>query len=348
MGRPVTFGLINTFGNPPEWRQPWPERYAAILEQIEWIDRETAIDGVYVTEHHFYDDGYIPATMVMCGAIAARTKRVRIGTNLIQLPLHNAVRLAEDSLVVDALSGGRLRLGLGMGYYHQEFDGMGQRLAERVSRTEEGVAILRNAFAGEPFEFHGKRYDFGTIKVTPEPVRPGGPEIWMGGFAPAAVERAARIADGFLEFDLGTHRTYFDACDRLGKPKSEQRLNTTYWAIIAEDPEKAFAEAGEHWMHLLNQYILRDAYAGRTPPLTEPYTDPQKALADGLVMLADGPTAIETFNADVAKGAIDINLVTMMPGEPVDQVTERLAYLNDNVIPFVNHTEHPAATEDNS
>jgi alkanesulfonate monooxygenase SsuD/methylene tetrahydromethanopterin reductase-like flavin-dependent oxidoreductase (luciferase family) len=168
----------------------------------------------------------------------------------------------------------------------------------------------------------------------------------MGGFAPAAVERAARIADGFLEFDLGTHRTYFEACDRIGKPKSEQRLNTTYWAIIAEDPEKAFAAAGEHWMHLLNQYILRDAYAGRTPPLTEPYTDPQKALADGLVMLADGATAIETFNADVAKGAIDINLVTMMPGEPVDQVTERLAYLNDKVIPFVNHTEHPAAGED--
>jgi alkanesulfonate monooxygenase SsuD/methylene tetrahydromethanopterin reductase-like flavin-dependent oxidoreductase (luciferase family) len=343
MGRPVTFGLINTFGNPAEWREPWPQRYAGILEQIEWIDRETSIDGVYVTEHHFYDDGYIPSTMVMCGAIAARTQRVQIGTNLIQLPLHNAVRLAEDALVVDAMSGGRLRLGVGMGYYHQEFDGMGQRLRERVSRTEEGIAILRKAFAGEPFEFHGKRYDFDTINVTPGPVREGGPEIWMGGFAPKAVERAARLADGFLEFDLGTHRTYFDACDALGKPKEEQRLNVTYWAIIADDPEKAFAEAGDHWLHLLNQYILRDAYAARQPPLTEPYTDARKALADGLVMLADGPTAVEIFNADVDKGAIDINLVTMMPGEPVDQVTERLQYLNDKVIPMVKHTQHPAA-----
>ncbi|MEN8673203.1 LLM class flavin-dependent oxidoreductase [Nocardioides sp.] len=345
MGRPVTFGLINTFGNPEEWREPWPQRYAGILEQIEWIDRETSIDGVYVTEHHFYDDGYMPSTMVMCGAIAARTSRVRIGTNLIQLPLHNAVRLAEDALVVDALSGGRLRLGLGMGYYHQEFDGMGQRLAERVSRTEEGIAILRKAFAGEPFEFHGKRYDFDTIRVTPGPVREGGPEIWLGAFAPKAIERAARLADGFLEFDLGTHRAYFDACEALGKPQGEQRLNVTYWAIIAEDPEKAFAEAGDHWLHLLNQYIQRDAYAARTPPLTEPYTDARKALADGLVMLADGPTAVKTFNADVDKGAIDINLVTMMPGEPVDQVTERLQYLNDHVIPHVKHTTHPAGEQ---
>lgn len=343
MGRPVTFGLINTFGNPQEWREPWKQRYDAILEQIEWIDRDLSIDGVYVTEHHFYDDGYMPAPMVMCGAIAARTQRVRIGTNLIQLPLHNAVRLAEDALVVDALSGGRLRLGVGMGYYHQEFDGLGQSLRQRVSRTEEGIAILRRAFAGEPFDFHGKRYDFDTIQVTPGPVREGGPEIWMGGFAPPAIERAARLADGFLEFDIGTHRTYFEACERQGRPKDEQRLNVTYWAIIAEDPERAFAQAGDHWLHLLNQYVMREAYAGRTPPITRPYEDAREALKDGLVMLADGPEAVRTFNADADKGAIDINLVTMMPGEPVDQVSERLQYLNDHVIPHVKHTEHPAA-----
>lgn len=343
MSRPITFGLINTFGNPSEWAQPWTHRYEAILEQIEWIDQDLDIDGVYVTEHHFYDDGYLPSPMVMCGAIAARTKRVQIGTNLIQLPLHNAVRLAEDALVVDALSGGRLRLGIGMGYYHQEFDGLGQQLRSRVSRTEEGVDILRKAFAGEPFSYAGKRYDFGEIRVTPGPVREGGPEIWMGGFAPKAIERCARLADGFLEFDPGTSKQYFDACEAIGKPSENQKLNVTYWAIIAEDPERAFIQAGDHWLHLLNQYIQRDAYAGRTPPLTEAYTDPKRALADGMVMLADASEAIKIFDADVDKGALDINLVTMMPGEPVDQVSERLQYLNDKVIPNVKHTNHPAA-----
>ena len=125
MSQPVTFGLINTFGQPPQWAEPWNKRYDALLEQIEWVDRDLDIDGIYVTEHHFYEDGYIPSPMIMLAAIAARTSRVQIGSNLIQLPLHNAVRLAEDALVVDALSGGRLRLGLGMGYYQQEFDGMG-------------------------------------------------------------------------------------------------------------------------------------------------------------------------------------------------------------------------------
>ena len=342
MASRVTMGLINTFGNPPEWRLPWPRRFAEILEQIEWIDRDLDIDAVYVSEHHFYDDGYCPSPLVMSAAIAARTTRISVGTNLVQLPLHHPVRLAEEALTVDALSGGRLRLGLGMGYYSQEFQGLGVRLEERVSRTEEGIAILRAAFAGEPFSFEGRRYSLPELRVTPDPIRPGGPELWVGGFAPKAIERAARLADGFLAFDIATAEQYLDACRRLGKPEEEQRLNCTYWAVIAEDPERAFALAGPHWLHLLNQYIVRDAYAGRTPPLTAPYDDPATALADGLVMLADASTALAEFNRVIALGAIDINLVTLMPGEPVEQVNERLEYLSAKVVPHLALSDHPA------
>jgi alkanesulfonate monooxygenase SsuD/methylene tetrahydromethanopterin reductase-like flavin-dependent oxidoreductase (luciferase family) len=342
MSEPISFGLINTFGNPQEWGQPTEHRYAQILEQIEWIDRELPIDGVYVTEHHFYDDGYLPAPMVMTAAIAARTRRVRVGTNLIQLPLHNPVRLAEDCLVVDALSCGRLRVGVGLGYYHQEFGGLGARLAERAARAEDGLAVLRKAFAGQPFRHDGRFGALPELTVTPRPIRPGGPEIWMGGFAPRAVERAARLADGFLAFDLNNAQEYLDACERIGRPYEQRRLNCTYWAIIADDPERAFAQAGQHWLHLLNQYIVRDAYVGRQPPLDEPYADPAAALADGLVMLADANGALEEFNRMIRLGAIDINLVTLMPGESVGAVSERLEYLSSKVIPYLERSDHPA------
>jgi len=343
MNSPVTFGLDYTFGNPKEWKTPWPTRYAQILEQIEWIDKELLnIDSVDVSEHHFYDDGYCPSPMLMCSAIAARTSRVSIGTNIIQVPLHHPVRLAEEALMVDALSNGRFRLGLGQGYYWQEFEGLGAKLTERPSRTEEAVDILRLAFAGEPFTYEGKRYSIPEVRVTPEPIRPGGPEIWMGAFAPKAVERAARIADGFLAFDIPTATQYFDACDAIGRPKADQKVNCTYWAIIAEDPERAFALAGDHWLHLLNQYIMRDAYIGRTPPLTAPYDDPKRALADGLVMLADASGALEEFNRMIGIGAIDITLVTLMPGEPIDQVNERLEYLATKVIPNLAKSDHPS------
>ena len=335
MSYPVTFGLINTFGNPDRWYEPWQQRYDGILEQIEWIDRELPIDGIYVTEHHFYDDGYLPSSLVMCAAIAARTRRVAVGTNLVQLPLHHPVRLAEDALVVDAISGGRLRLGLGMGYYHQEFDGLSVSLKERVKRTEEGLTILRAAFAGKPFSHQGRMFNLPEIRVTP---------LWMGAFVPAAVERAARLADGFLAFDLNTVSQYVDACERLGRPREDQRINCTYWAIIAKDPERAFAVAGENWLHLLNQYIVRNAY----PTITETYDDPVKAMNDGLVMLADGPTAIAEFNRAIAEGAVDINLVALMPGEDLNAGAERMEYLGRHVIPHLNQSDHPAAGPTNS
>ena len=338
----VSFGLINTFGNPPAWREPWAARYAGQLEQIEWIDRDLPIDAIYVSEHHFYDDGYCPSPLLMGAAIAARTTRLEIGTNLIQTPLHHPVRLAEEVLVLDALSGGRVRLGLGQGYFWQEFQGLGVPLNERPSRTEEGIAILRQAFEGKPFSFEGKRFTLPELTVTPPSIRDGGPEIWMGAFAPAAVERAARIADGFLAFDISNADDYLAACDALGKPLEERRLNVTYWAIIAEDPERAFGQAGEHWLHLLNQYIVRDAYVGRQPSLTEPYADPRAALDDGLVMLADADGALAEFNRMIDKGCIDFNLVTHMPGEPVDQVSERLEYLSSAVIPNLRLSDHPA------
>ncbi len=339
MPSPVTFGLIYTFGNPDRWRQPWDARYQATLDQIAWIDRELPIDGIYVTEHHFYDDGYLPSPLVMCGAIAARTQRVAVGTNLVQLPLHNPVRLAEDSLVVDALSGGRFRLGIGMGYYHREFDGLGVPLAQRPSRMDEGIEILRAAFRGEPFSYAGRRFAFPEITVTPPPIRDGGPPIWIGAFSDSAVDRAARVADGFLAFDPATAAVYLEACERHGRPQEERRLNCTYWAIIAEDPERAFAGAGEQWLHLLNQYIVREAFAH----IPKPYDDPKSALADGLVFLADAAGAIDEFNRVIAQGAIDINLVTTMPGEEVDVVSERLEYLATHVIPHLDPSEHPAA-----
>jgi hypothetical protein len=79
MSHPVTFGLIYDFRNPVPWQRPWVERYRAVLEQIAWIDRELSINGVYVTEHHFYEDGYTPTPMVLCAAIASGTERVAVG-----------------------------------------------------------------------------------------------------------------------------------------------------------------------------------------------------------------------------------------------------------------------------
>jgi alkanesulfonate monooxygenase SsuD/methylene tetrahydromethanopterin reductase-like flavin-dependent oxidoreductase (luciferase family) len=336
----ATFGLIYDFRNPVPWQQPWAGRYRAVLEQIDWIDRELAIDGIYVTEHHFYEDGYIPSPMMMCGAIAARTERVSIGSNLLQLPLHHPVRVAEEALIADILSAGRFRLGVGAGYYWQEFQGVGSVPEQRPSRMKEAFEILRAAFAGKPFSYTGKRFQVPEILVSPPPIRDGGPEIWMGAFVPAAIDRVAQLADGFLAFGHAGIDEYFAACERHGRPPDERQLNRTYWAIIDEDPERAYASAGPHFMHMFNDYIRREGYPGLVP-FSDPEPARQMGLEGGYLLVTDAAGAIDAFNSDVSAGARDINLLAFMPGEKVDEVAARLQYLSDRVLPNVDQVERP-------
>src|SRR5690349_16850973 len=105
-------GICLDLRNPPEWRQDPGHVYGFGLELCEEAERLGA-GSVWVTEHHMFDDDYLPQTLTYAAAIAARTKRVRIGTGILIAPLHAAVEIAEQAAVVDLLSDGRVDLGLG-------------------------------------------------------------------------------------------------------------------------------------------------------------------------------------------------------------------------------------------
>lgn len=326
----VVFGLIYDFRNPPQWHKPWRDYYSEVLEQVAWIDSDLRVDGVYLSEHHFVGDGSMPAVNAVVGAMAARTRRLRLGANIIQFPLHHPLRIAEDALALDALSDGRYRLGLANGYREIEFQAFGVPISERRSRLEEGMEILRLAFAGEPFSFAGRHWQFPTIAVTPPPVRPGGPEIWLGGLVPAAVRRAARIADGFLGMTVPSVKEYLAECERNGLPGERRQACMTYWAIVTDDPERAIAETGQHFMYQVNDYIDY-GFLGDVPH----YTDPQKIVDDGVYLVLDADAAVTEFSAAVAAGAREIQFLPLMPGESFTQAAERLQYLSDHVIPRV-------------
>jgi alkanesulfonate monooxygenase SsuD/methylene tetrahydromethanopterin reductase-like flavin-dependent oxidoreductase (luciferase family) len=130
--------------------------------------------------------------MVTAAAIAARTKKIRIGTGVLLMPLHDPVRVAEDAAVVDLISGGRLILGIGLGYRPEEFEGFGRSLKERRGRMEESLEILNSSWQDGPFTFDGKYYKLENVNVTPKPVQRPIP-IWIGAFTEPAIRRAARI-----------------------------------------------------------------------------------------------------------------------------------------------------------
>src|SRR5258708_35727668 len=111
----MNVGLMFSFRNPPQWKKPWADVYESQLEQAK-LAEDLGYDTVWLTEHHFAEDGYSPSLMTLAGAVAAKTHRVRIGTFLLLLPLHNAVRLAEGGASVLVISRGPLTLGIGMRY----------------------------------------------------------------------------------------------------------------------------------------------------------------------------------------------------------------------------------------
>lgn len=155
---------------------------------------EAGFDSFWVTEHHGLPDGYLPSPLTLLAALAPVTERITLGTGLLLAPLHHPLRIAEDAAVVDRLCGGRLVLGLGLGYAEHEYRAFGVDPATRGARLSALVGALRAAWTGEEFDcpalgLHG-------VRVTPTPARPI--PIWIGGYAAAAVARAGRIADGHL------------------------------------------------------------------------------------------------------------------------------------------------------
>src|SRR6201984_1758834 len=148
-GRKIRLGLWYDFRNPPEWRQASDRLYSEILDQIAWGESHGFYD-VWLSEHHFIEDGYLPSILPVAAAIATRTKRIRIASGVLLLPFHNPVRLAEDIAVVDVISGGRFEFGVGVGFKREEFAGFGVPFKERGTRTNEALAIIRRLLSGAP------------------------------------------------------------------------------------------------------------------------------------------------------------------------------------------------------
>jgi probable F420-dependent oxidoreductase len=173
------------------------QEYREIVE-LSRLAETLGFDSVWVSEHHGSGDGYLPSLLPMLAALATATDRVRLGTGVMLTPFHHPLRLAEDAAVVDQLSGGRLILGLGLGWRDEEFRMFEVPVRERVRRTSETVEILRKAWTGERFSHEGGSFSFDRVAVTPSPAQEEGPPIYLGGFVEEAVRRAGRLGDGYI------------------------------------------------------------------------------------------------------------------------------------------------------
>jgi alkanesulfonate monooxygenase SsuD/methylene tetrahydromethanopterin reductase-like flavin-dependent oxidoreductase (luciferase family) len=251
----VKFGYLFDFRQPPELsRLSSQEFYTAMFQQVEYLD-QAGFDTIWTTEHHFTDDGYLSAVMPMLAAIASRTKRVKIGSYVILAPFYHPLRLAEDTALIDVLSNGRLRLGIGLGYRHEEFEAFQTPQKERLGRTLETLEILKRAWTGERFSFEGKYFTINDARVLPKPISQPHPELLWGGMAPQAIRRGAKLDMGFA-CNLGAKeiKLYHEALRELGKDPSSYSIVNSRLVFVADTEEQAWETIKPALMYQMAMY----------------------------------------------------------------------------------------------
>ena len=168
--------------------------------------------------------GGFPAALPVCAAAAAVTRRMRIATGLLALPLHHPLRVAEDAATLDALSAGRFELGVGLGAEREAFDGFGLDQRERALRFEEALEVVRRGWAAGPVRFRGRHFRCEEIEVYPKPLQAGGPPLWLGARGPDALERAAQLGCGVVLEPETDPAAYLSTWAGSGPAPAEARI----------------------------------------------------------------------------------------------------------------------------
>lgn len=312
----------------PSFGTPAPQLYAAALEQCAWAD-ERGVEQVIVSEHHGCDDGYLPSPLVFAAGVASRTKRARLRISAIVLTLRDPVLTAEEVVVLDHVSGGRVEVICVAGYVPDEFRMLGVDFANRAAIFEERVERFLRALTGEPFEFDGR-----AGRVTPPPVQQPRPPVLLGGGTRRAARRAARLADGFMPTgpDPTLYEAYTAECERLGKTPNLTKPEGPLFVHIAEDPDKAWAQIAPHALHEMNSY-------GRWASMVEG-AHPYEPIADADTLRAHGLYAVFTPDECVAYAkqldpAAKLILHPLMGGLSPDLAWESLHLFESKVLPHI-------------
>ena len=178
--------------------------------------------------------------LIALAAAAAVTQRVRLMTTLLIGPVRDAVLLAKQAASIDALSGGRLTLGLGVGRREDDYEAVGRNFHRRGSRFEQQLGLMKRVWAGEHLVD-------GSGSIGPAAVQPGGPEILIGAFAPAAIQLVGRWADGYLGGDSHGSRVLYNEVVRIWKDNertgSPRFVVTNAFALGSSAAERGATQA---------------------------------------------------------------------------------------------------------
>ncbi|MEU1072669.1 MULTISPECIES: LLM class flavin-dependent oxidoreductase [unclassified Streptomyces] len=297
-------------------------RYRAAVEMAAYADAH-GVDTVQTEEHHGAANGWLPSPFAFAGAVFGATGRIAVTVSAIIGPLYDPLRLAEDIAVLDLLSGGRLVTVAGIGYRPEEYERAGVEWGRRGKLQDLLLETLLKAWTGEPFTYRGR-----AVRVTPRPFTQPHPMLLVGGSSKAAARRAARLG---LPFFPSAHLPELEAYyrEQLAAHGTEgwtmMPAESTPLLHLSEDPDRAWALYGEHFLHEARMYAswqskdIRSAVRSTAATVEE--------------LRAEGVYRIVTPEECAALGAESLVLHPLCGGMPLEEGWRSLRLFTDDVLP---------------
>ena len=263
-GPTMNVGVYLDLRNPPDWRRPWTETYGAALELCEEVEARGG-HSVWLSEHHLFEDGYLPQPLTFAAAVAARTRRLRIGTAILIAPFREPAQLVEEASIVDLVSGGRLDLGLGAGYRAPEYELFGREperpLEQLFTCAREMRALLDSG------------------RVTPPPAQSPFP-LWMGCNGPVGAYRAGRLGEPLLSIQPQVLEPYRRGLADGGRDPEKARMSGPVSLFLSDEPERDWPVVSEYLAYQWNSYRRASVEGTDRPP--PPPVDPERYRRRGL------------------------------------------------------------------
>ena len=355
----MEFGILFT-SHPNTDLEPYPHRdvHARVTREIVRADA-LGFDYAWVAEHHFSNEyGIMPDVFVYAGYLAALTKRIKIGTAVVTLPLANPLRVAENAAFVDILSNGRFALGLGSGYRKYEFEGFGADFDARRDVQEESLPLLMDLFLNKRVDHRGKHFQFkvdGDYELFPHAVQEPHPPIFLAGATERSIAVAGRMGFGLmlstwtpfeeLARQTANYRKHLEETpQRLRGNPARGHIDIARWTYVAETDAKARAESEAGIMRHLKHFSSghTSGYLGTVSEGGKTSTRDYDTLSKDIILHGSPATVVEKIKRLRAMTGATSVMLHYPPWYGVDKALASLELFAAEVMPHLKETGEPA------
>jgi luciferase family oxidoreductase group 1 len=278
------------------------EVYARALEQAQSAE-ELGFRNLWLAEHHFSTYGYVGRPVQLATFIAAKTRRLRVGTAVIVVPLHHPLVIAEEIAMLDLLAEGRVDIGLGRGYQYYEFERLGLDMNSARPRWDESIDIILKALEGKPFSYHGTHFQIPETTIFPQPIQRPHPPIWVTAQSPESVEATVRRGFNLLTGGFGVpvermaqFRQLFDRLVDEVKPATMPEVGVQRAVYVTDSVEDARAAAEQARWNMRVTLSLRNHYErvenGHAIPVAAPEEPDTDDLLDRFLVIGTPETVV--------------------------------------------------------